>query len=171
MKKYVSSMLAGALALGLVGCGSSSSSTKVTLADLNATGATGYHINVDLDFANNTYDASNIDYYFCTDAVGTYDYYAYTQDRVYGSELLVDEPDFDYGYLDYVAQSGILEFTSDQTLGLSYEVASATDILKAGSTYDIDLFIEATLVTSGTVQINSISDYDCPVPVPASASK
>ncbi|UFS61830.1 hypothetical protein LOH54_09195 [Sulfurimonas sp. HSL-3221] len=95
IKNYILSILVGTLALGLGGCGSSGSSgnfgvgdINVTFADLNATGVMGYHINVDLDFALDTYDASNIDYYFCTDAVGSYDYHAYTQDRAYGSELL-----------------------------------------------------------------------------------
>ncbi|WP_345972124.1 hypothetical protein [Sulfurimonas diazotrophicus] len=177
MKKYVSSMLAGALVLGLAGCGSGSSGNfgvgdiNVTFAELNATGVMGYHINVDLDFANNTYDASNIDYYFCTDAVGSYDYYAYTQDRAYGSELLVDEPDFDYGYLAYMAQSGTLEFTSNATGALSYDVNSSTDILEVGATYDIDLFLEAVLATTGTVHINSIANFDCTVVAPTSVSK
>ncbi|WP_345984826.1 hypothetical protein WCX49_09350 [Sulfurimonas sp. HSL-1656] len=177
MKKYISSMLAGALVLGFAGCGTSNSGSisvgesNVTFADLNATGLTGYHLNVDLDFANNDYDASNIDYYFCTNAVGAYDYYAYTQDRIYGSDLLVDEPDFDYGYLSYAAQSGILEFTSDAMAGMSYEVTSASEILERSATYDIELFGNGTPLTTGTVHINSIANFDCTVSMPVPVSK
>jgi len=175
MKKYISSILAGALVLGFAGCGSSGSGSfgvgdvNVTFAELNATGVMGYHINVDLDFANNSYDASNIDYYFCTDAFGTYDYYAYTQDA--NGTLIVSEPDFDYGYLDYTAQSGILEFTSGPQEGISYEVTSAADNLVQGITYDIAIFLNATPVTAGLVHINSIADFNCTLPVPAPLSK
>jgi hypothetical protein len=172
MKKYVSSLLAGALVLGLGGCGSGSSGNfgvgdiNVTFAELNATGAMGYHINVDLDFENNTYDASNIDYYFCTDAYMGYDYYAYTQDA--NETVIITEPDFDYGFLSYAAQSGTLGFTSDANTSISYEVTSASEILESGVTYDIELFGNALPLTTGTVHINSIANFDCTVPVPVS---
>ena len=172
MKKYVSSLLAGALVLGLGGCGSGSSGNfgvgdiNVTFAELNATGAMGYHINVDLDFALDTYDASNIDYYFCTDAHMGYDYYAYTQDA--NGTVIVTEPDFDYGFLSYAAQSGTLEFTSDANTSISYEVTSASEILESGATYDLELFGNALPLTTGTVHINSIANFDCTVPVPVS---
>ncbi|WP_345987253.1 hypothetical protein WCX18_08935 [Sulfurimonas sp. HSL1-2] len=176
MKKYISSILAGAMVLGLAGCGTSSGSfgisdANVSFADLNATGTMGYQVNVDLNFLNDAYDASNIDYYFCTDANLGLDYYAYTQERANGPEIIADKPDFDYGYLAYAAQSGILEFTSDANASISYEVTSASDLFATGAIYDITLFMEATPVTTGTVHINRIANFDCAAATPVPVSK
>lgn len=163
MKKIMSFAFAAALVAGFSGCDSSSSSgslsdVNVTFSDLNNTGEMGYLINVDLDFNDDTYDGAGVDYYFCTDAVSSYDYYAYALE---GYEPLVNEPDYDYGGLFYAAGSGTLHFISNSHSGVAYDVNSSSNGFTTGQTYSIAITLYGNPETSGTVHINSISDFNC----------
>ncbi len=147
------------------GCGGGGGSVGVytaaivALEDLNNTNVKnqGYIINVDIDDIHDTYDAQDISYIYCTDGVGTLDYFAVTSDQLPWDGSVV--PNYDYGELVLGTR---LDHNSSVVMG--HYTLSTTDYVEEGTTYNILVnYLEPGNEdeVGGTMIVNSINDFNC----------
>lgn len=164
MNKITQLIIISVAGVALTACRSSSNNESVGFTDLNNTGSNGYKVNMTLDFDVADDPTTSIDYYFCTDTVETWDFFAYTSD--YMGIPLDEEPDFDYGEL-IIPEPGVLIFQENMVASTAYGVLSETGDLQEGQTYT---FVAEDSDYEGTVTVNSISDFNCsiaePIPEP-----
>lgn len=153
MKKFAEIALISVIGIALTGCDGNKKATEVTYDALLATGINGYKINVDIDDGIEQFNS--IDYYFCSDSIMGYDYFAQNSSS---GEWQGEEPDFDYGDLDSEDPTYLDFFTDSGNPPSPYSVISEEMVLKEGETYGFDLWANEDI---GTVYIRSISDFDC----------
>lgn len=143
--------LSGVVVLALSGCGDDDPTygIQVAIADLVNTGANGYKMTATID------GTDPVDFYFCTDAVDTYDYAMYDANVPYIP--WADEPS-DYGGLDYEGTLlGLFSVPEDDIIIV--ETGGPTPgYLQEGRTYnyEFDFFGD-----TGTVTVKKFSDFNC----------
>lgn len=153
MKKFTKFALIGMVGFSLTACNDSDNNASVTYQSLLDTGVDGYKINVDIN--DGQYLHENIDYYFCSNSVEGYDYFA--QEAASGPWDGNSEPDFDYGDLD--SEGMYLDFLSDSgNPPSSYSVIVDNETLTEGQTYEFEMW---SYEETGSVYIRSISNFDC----------
>ncbi len=172
MKKFTKIALIGMVGFALTACNDSDSPVAavtpappappavVSYEALLNTGVNGYKINVDINDSVNQY--SGINYYICTDSAKVFDYFAH--DPLDGGAWnLTNLPNFDHGNLQAGAEPTELQFLSDSGMS-NYSVDSADENLTEGQTYVFTLW--DYFPDAGTIDINSISDFNCSTIVP-----
>lgn len=169
MKNFMIIAMSGIVGIALTACGGGSSSSgggvtpppvpnDVNYTALTSTGTNGYKVTVDINGSvGGVVDVySGIEYYFCTNSIMSYDYFAVTPT---GSDYNGSyEPDFDYGWTDINGQNELV-FTPDSgnITGSAYTINEDTNqTLTEGQTYS--LWMEGQ---AGTVTVNTISDFNC----------
>ena len=159
MKKLMHLLLLVAVTIlgisGLTSCDNNNNTegTKVTYEALLNTGVNGYKINVDINDSQELHNS--IDYYFCTDGIGEFDYFA--QNSSSGPWNGAELADFDYGSLENVGED--LNFSADcANLPSPYTVTSENMVLEEGQTYEFKVW---DYNDSGTIHIRSIGDFNC----------